>query len=204
MKFRLFSDSGSCHPFDHKGQSGFGRGDGAGMIVLKRLSDAIEADDPIRALVVSSGVNQDGATQGMSMPSGAAQERLIRSVYKSAGLDPRDTGYVEAHGTGTKVGDPIEASALHTVFGEGRTKRQPLYIGAVKSNVGHSEGASGIVSVIKTAMILERGFILPNCDFEKAKENIPLDQWNMKVRHDFARNYTLVRKLKTDSFSRFP
>lgn len=149
-------------------------------------------------------MNQDGATPGMSMPSRAAQEHLMRSVYKSAGLDPRDTGYVEAHGTGTKAGDPIEASALHAVFGEGRTKRQPLYVGAVKSNVGHSGGASGIVSVIKTAMILERGFVLPNCDFEKAKENIPLDEWNIKVRHDFARNYTLVSKLKTNRFSRFP
>ena len=178
---RLFSDSGRCDAFDQKGQSGFGRGDGAGMIVLKRLGDAIRDGDPIRALIVGSGVNQDGATQGMPMPSGTAQESLIRSVYKSAELDPRDTGYVEAHGTGTKVGDPIEASALHAVFGEGRTKRQPLYIGSVKSNVGHSEGASGIVSVIKTAMMLDRGFILPTCNFEKAKEDIPLDLWNMKV-----------------------
>lgn len=77
------------------------------------------------------------------MPNGAAQEALIRSVYKGAGIDPKDTGYVEAHGTGTKVGDPIEAAALHNVFGEGRTARNPLFIGSVKSNIGHLEGTAG-------------------------------------------------------------
>lgn len=115
------------------------------------------------------------------MPSVSAQESLIRSVYKTANLDPRDTGYVEAHGTGTKVGDPVEATALHAVFGEGRTKRQPLYIGGVKPNIGHLEGASGVVSVIRTVMMLERGFVLPNCDFDKVKDDIPLDEWNIKV-----------------------
>lgn len=116
------------------------------------------------------------------MPNGDAQEALIRRVYKSAHIDPFLTGFVEAHGTGTKVGDPLEATALNAVFGEGRTPRQPLLIGSVKSNIGHTEGASGVISVIKTALMLERGFILPNCNYEKTNEEIPMDKWNMKVR----------------------
>lgn len=117
------------------------------------------------------------------MPNGQAQAELIRSVYESAGLDPRDTGYVEAHGTGTKVGDPIEAEALHSVFGPGREPKDPLYMGSIKSNIGHAEGSSGILAIIKTALMLEKGFILPNIHFKKANEAIPLAKWNMKVRH---------------------
>lgn len=116
------------------------------------------------------------------MPNGAAQESLMRSAYEEACIDPALTGYVEAHGTGTKVGDPIEATALNTIFGKGRTPRQPLFIGSAKSNLGHLEGASGVVSIIKTAMMLERGFVLPNCNFDKANEDIPLAKWNMKVK----------------------
>lgn len=116
------------------------------------------------------------------MPSGDAQVALMKSVYEKSGLNPMDTGYIEAHGTGTKVGDPIEATALHEVFSEGRTARQPLFVGSVKSNIGHLEGASGVVSVIKTAMMLEKGFVLPNCNFEKANPKIPFDEWHMKVQ----------------------
>jgi acyl transferase domain-containing protein len=126
-------------------------------------------------------MNQDGRTNGITMPSGDAQVALMKSVYQKAGLDLSETGYVEAHGTGTKVGDPIEATALHEVFGEGRSKRQPLFIGSVKSNIGHLEGASGVVSLIKTAMMLEKGFVLPNCNFKKSNPKIPFDEWGMKV-----------------------
>lgn len=105
----------------------------------------------------------------------------MREVYERANISPRDTGFIEAHGTGTKVGDPIEAHALHRVFGDGRTKRAPLYIGSVKSNIGHLENTSGIISVIKACLMLEKGFILPNVNFEKANEAIPLEQWNFKV-----------------------
>lgn len=102
-------------------------------------------------------------------------------MYAKAGIKFEEVGFVEAHGTGTKIGDPIEARAIYNVFGEGRTKRQPLYICSVKTNVGHLENASDIISVIKATMMLEKGFILPNVNFEKANENIPLDQWNLKV-----------------------
>lgn len=117
------------------------------------------------------------------MPNGEAQEALIRAVYKEAKVDPANTGFVEAHGTGTKVGDPLEATALNAVFGKGRTLKQPLLIGSIKSNMGHLEGTSGIVAVIKTALMLERGFVLPNCNYQKTNEEIPMDQWNMKVRN---------------------
>ncbi|KAG9258509.1 polyketide synthase [Emericellopsis atlantica] len=177
---RLLSQEGKSRSFDNSA-AGFGRGEGIGCIILKTLDDAIRDGDRIRAVIRNSGMNQDGRTQGLSMPNGAAQAELIRSVYDSAGLDPRETGYVEAHGTGTKVGDPIEASALHSVFGEGRTPKEPLYVGSVKSNVGHAEGSSGILAVIKTAMMLEKGFILPNIHFKKANEAIPLAEWNIKV-----------------------
>lgn len=178
----MLSDTGRSYAFDHRA-TGFGRGEGAACIILKSLEDAEAAGDAIRSVVVHSGLNQDGRTRGIAMPNGEAQEALIRQVYKEAQVDPKLVGFVEAHGTGTKVGDPLEATALNAVFGgEGRTRRQPLLIGSVKSNIGHLEGTSGIVSVIKAALALERGFVPPNCNFEKANPEIPMDKWNMKVR----------------------
>ncbi|KAI9640185.1 hypothetical protein NHQ30_011422 [Ciborinia camelliae] len=176
----LFSDEGRSFAFDERG-NGFGRGEGAGCVILKPLDQALKDNDSIRALIVGSGMNQDGRTKGITMPSGDAQKSLIKSIYEKAGLDASETGFIEAHGTGTKVGDPIEASALHDCFGKGRTSQQPLYIGSVKSNIGHLEGASGIVSVIKSAMMLEKGFILPNHDFKTPNHKIPFAEWKMKI-----------------------
>lgn len=105
----------------------------------------------------------------------------MREVYARAGIDPKDVGFVEAHGTGTKVGDPIEARAIRNVFSEGRTPQNPLFLGSVKSNVGHLENASGVISIIKSAMMLEKGFILPNTNFKTPNDSIPLSEWNMKV-----------------------
>ncbi|KAL0256846.1 Type I Iterative PKS [Diplodia seriata] len=177
----LFSEEGKTYAFDNRAKSGFARGEGAGCLVLKPLDQAIRDNDRVRAVIANTGVNQDGRTVGLSSPNGEAQERLMREVYASANISPRDTGFVEAHGTGTKAGDPIEARALYNVFGQGRTARQPLYFGSVKTNVGHLENASGVVAVIKAAMMLERGFILPNINFEQPNDAIPLAQWNMKV-----------------------
>lgn len=115
------------------------------------------------------------------MPNSAAQEELIRTVYRQAQIDPADTGYVEAHGTGTTVGDPAEARALSAVLCDGKNRKSPLLIGSVKSNVGHCEGASGIVAVIKTALMLERGFILPNCGVTEPNNEIPMKDWDLKV-----------------------
>ena len=176
---RLLSPDGRCYAFDDRGKSGFGRGEGTVCIILKRLSDAIRDGDPIRALVRNTGVNQDGRTNGITMPSGKAQSSLIESVYRSAGLDPLETDYVEAHGTGTATGDPIEAAALSEIFG-GRNQN-PVIIGSAKSNFGHLEAGSGVVSIIKVVLMLERGFITPNCDLRTLNRRIPFDELNLKV-----------------------
>ncbi|KAK4162823.1 polyketide synthase [Cladorrhinum sp. PSN259] len=157
---RLLSDSGRSYAFDDRG-TGFGRGEGCGMILLKPLDQAIKDNDPIRAVIANTGLNQDGKTPGITMPNGAAQEDLMRQVYANAGLDPNDCGFVEAHGTGTRVGDPIEATALHNVLGLNRTAR--------------------IAGIIKAALMLERRFLLPNHDFKTPNPKIPWKEWNLKV-----------------------
>ncbi|CAG8983017.1 hypothetical protein HYALB_00010143 [Hymenoscyphus albidus] len=195
---RLFSDQGRSFSFDSRG-TGYGRGEGCGIVILKPLEQALKDNDVIRSVILGSGINQDGKTPGITMPNGSAQgmerkfafggvESLMKSVYKIASLDPKDTGYVEAHGTGTKVGDPIEATALHNMFGEGRTARNPLFIGSVKSNIGSSRMKIGLIDNYQdtwklqvTALMLERGFILPNYDFKKGNENIPFTKWHLKV-----------------------
>lgn len=176
----LLSPDGRCYAFDSRA-NGFGRGEGAGAIILKPLEEALRDNDNIRAVVVGSGVNQDGRTNGITMPNGEAQLDLMKKVYADSGLDPTDCGYVEAHGTGTKVGDPIEMKALHKMFAKGRSARRPLYVGSVKTNIGHLEGASGIVSIIKSALMLERGYILPNYNFEKGNPEIPFSDWGIKI-----------------------
>ncbi|KAG5927127.1 Type I Iterative PKS, partial [Claviceps africana] len=178
---RLLSEHGVTYAFDHRAKSGFARGEGTGCLILKPLSRAMKDNDKIWSVIRNTGINQDGRTVGITAPNPKAQEQLIREVYARAGIDPRDCGFVEAHGTGTKVGDPLEASAIHAVFSEGRTSSRPLYIGSVKSNVGHLEPTSGIISIIKASLMLDKGFILPNANFEKENEEIPLSQWNMKV-----------------------
>ncbi|KAH6607076.1 hypothetical protein Trco_003389 [Trichoderma cornu-damae] len=177
----LFNEHGKTFAFDHRAKSGFARGEGTGCLILKPLHKALADNDKIRSVIVNTGANQDGKTTGLTNPSCDAQERLIREVYARAGISPDDAGYVEAHGTGTRAGDPIEAASIYRVFGAGRTRHMPLYMGSVKSNIGHLENASGIVSIIKASMMLERGFVLPNVNFEKANEAIPLDEWNVKV-----------------------
>ncbi|KAL8382408.1 hypothetical protein RB595_006274 [Gaeumannomyces hyphopodioides] len=177
---RLLSDSGKSMAFDSRG-TGFGRGEGCAMIVLKPLEQALKDNDAIRAVIAGSGINQDGKTPGITMPNGEAQESLMRQVYRDFNLNPWDCGFVEAHGTGTKVGDPIEATAIHNVLGKRRTVREPLLIGSVKSNIGHLEGASGIAGILKGVMMLERSFVLPNHDFKSPNPKIPWKEWNLKV-----------------------
>ncbi|KAJ5356473.1 Acyl transferase/acyl hydrolase/lysophospholipase [Penicillium concentricum] len=178
---QLFNDEGKIFSFDERATSGFARGEGCGVVILKPLDAALRDKDPVRAVIVHSGVNQDGRTQGITLPNGQAQEELIRRVYKEANINPDECGFVEMHGTGTKAGDPVEAAAVHAALGKNRTPRSPLYIGSVKSNIGHLEGASGIIAVIKAAMMLDRDLMLPNAEFKKANPNIPMREWNMKV-----------------------
>lgn len=167
----FLSPDSRCYSFDHRG-NGYARGEGFGVLVLKRMSDALRDGDIIRAVVRSTGSNSDGRTPGIAQPSGDAQERLIRETYAKENLDPAVTRFFEAHGTGTAVGDPIEAGAIGAVFGQYRNSEEPLYVGAVKSNVGHLEGASGVAGVIKAVLALEKGIIPPNTNFEKLNPRI--------------------------------
>jgi acyl transferase domain-containing protein len=154
------SPDSTCYSFDERA-NGYSRSEGFGVILLKRLSRAISDGDTIRAVVRSTGCNQDGHTPGITQPSQRAQERLTRETYQRAGLDMSITRYFEAHGTGTQLGDPTEACAISNSFTE-RTTDDPLYIGALKSNIGHPEAASGIAGMIKTVLVLEAGIIPPN------------------------------------------
>ncbi|GAM42162.1 hypothetical protein TCE0_043f15878 [Talaromyces pinophilus] len=175
----FLSPDGKCYSFDHRA-NGYARGEGVGSIVVKRLSDAIRDGNTIRAVIRGSGVNQDGRTAGITLPSASAQEDLIRNVYAAAGLDPKDTRMLEAHGTGTSAGDPIEASAAARIFGPHRSAADPLYIGAIKSGIGHLEGGAGVAGVIKSVLILESGIIPPNVNFEKPNPKVPVKRWNLK------------------------
>ncbi|MEU4535912.1 beta-ketoacyl synthase N-terminal-like domain-containing protein [Streptosporangium sp. NPDC023825] len=141
---------------------GYGRGEGCGVVVLKRLSDARRDGDRILALVVGSAVNQDGHTNGIMAPCGEAQEHVMVRACRQAGVEPSTVDYVEAHGTGTRLGDPLEAGALSSVYGTGRPPGDPCLIGSVKSNIGHLEGAAGIAGVIKAVLTLHRGEIPPS------------------------------------------
>ena len=180
---RLHGEEGLSFTYDHRG-TGYGRGEGVATLVLKPLQDALEAGDTVRAVIRATGMNQDGKTNGITLPSKDAQEDLIRSTYEAAGLDPSETAYVEAHGTGTKVGDPVEAEAISCAIATRRSS--PLIVGSVKTNIGHLEAASGLAGVIKTACVLETGLIPPNLNFEKPNENIPLSKWNLRVRSHLA------------------
>lgn len=174
----MLSTNGRCAAFDASG-SGYVRGEGIACAILKRKSSAVANGDSIRAVVRATGSNHDGRKNGITLPNSAAQEDLIRSTYRSAGLDPRDTQYFEAHGTGTAAGDPIETRAIGAVFAEGRD--DPLYVGSVKTNIGHLEGASGLAGIIKTTMALEKGLIPPNMHFKTPNPKIDFAGWKIAV-----------------------
>ncbi|OXM47390.1 type I polyketide synthase [Amycolatopsis alba DSM 44262] len=153
---------GRSKPFD-AAADGYGRGEGCGVLVLKRLSDAYRDDHRVLAVIRGSAVAQEGRTDGIMAPSREAQESLLRRTYRHCGVAPETVDYVEAHGTGTPAGDPVEASAIGTVLGVGRPEARPCLIGSVKSNIGHLEAAAGVAGVIKTVLALNRGRIPATC-----------------------------------------
>lgn len=157
---------------------GYARGEGVAAVVLKRLSDAIADGDHIESIIRETGSNQDGHSNGITVPSTEAQASLIRQTYRRAGLDPEQNPndrpqYFEAHGTGTKAGDPREAAAIHQVFGQSNdTTRSPLYVGSVKTIIGHLEGAAGLAGLLKASAMVQAGFIAPNLLFRRLNPDI--------------------------------
>lgn len=179
-KGQFLSPDARCKSFDHRA-NGYARGEGAGLLVLKRLSAAQRDGDRIRAVVRGTAVNQDGRTPGITVPSADAQRAVIRRACASGGVDPASVGYYEAHGTGTAVGDPIEATAIGSVLGG---SERTHWMGSVKSNFGHTEAAAGAASVIKAVLCLEHGLIPPNLHFERPNPKIPFDSLPLRVPTD--------------------
>ncbi|KAK4451281.1 hypothetical protein QBC34DRAFT_348299 [Podospora aff. communis PSN243] len=175
----MLNSEGKCFSFDSRG-AGYGRGEGVASIVIKRLKDALHDGDVIHAVIRNSGANQDGWTKGITLPNPDAQEALIRSVYATAGLDPHVTPYVEAHGTGTQVGDHAEVQSLASVFSE-KPRARNLYVGSVKTNIGHLEAASGLAGVIKAVMVLKKRQIPPNLNFVEEKPGLRMKERQMQV-----------------------
>ncbi|WP_018598732.1 type I polyketide synthase [Mycobacterium sp. 155] len=174
------SPTGACHTFD-AAADGYVRGEGCGVAVLKRLSDALRDGDRVLSVVRGSAVNQDGRSNGLMAPNPAAQVAVLRAAVTDAGVKPSEVDYVEAHGTGTLLGDPIEARALGTVYGRGRQPDAPLLAGSVKTNLGHLEAAAGIVGLIKATLAVQRGTIPANLHFDTPNSHIPFDELRLKV-----------------------
>ncbi len=169
----MLSPSGACHTFDAEAD-GYVRGEGGGVVLLKRLSDAERDGNKILAVIKGAFVNSDGHSNGITAPNPLAQEALIKNTIKLAGLRPDEIDYIEAHGTGTRLGDPIEFNALKTVFATG-SRKKPLSIGAVKSSIGHLEAAAGMAGLIKTILMLQHQQIPANLHFKHPNPLIELD-----------------------------
>jgi acyl transferase domain-containing protein/surfactin synthase thioesterase subunit len=164
-KARMLAPDGRCKTFD-AAADGYVRGEGAGMLVLKRLSDAIADGDPIRSVIYGAAMNQDGPSGGLTVPNGTAQENVIRRALAQARLQPHQVGAIEAHGTGTQLGDPIELGALARVYCQDR--KDPLWVGSAKTNIGHLEASAGVAGLIKATWMLQNRTIPPHLHFKKA------------------------------------
>lgn len=173
-KAGMLARDGQCKTFDATAD-GYVRGEGCALLVLKRLSDARRDGDRIRGVIRQTTVRQDGVRSGLTVPDGNAQRALIARTLREAGLSPADIDYVEAHGTGTRIGDPIEYGALLEVFGPRRDSRHPLWIGSVKTNIGHLEAAAGIAGLVKALLALERKTLPPHINFSTCNPAIDLE-----------------------------
>ena len=176
----MLTGDGRCKTFD-AAADGFVDGEGCGVLVLKRLDDALADGDQILAVIRGSAVNQDGPSGGLTVPNGPAQEAVIRAALADAGVAPHEVGYVEAHGTGTSLGDPIELRALGAVLSPGRPPAEPLWVGSVKTNVGHLEAAAGVAGVIKVVLGLRHETIPPHLHFRTPNPHVAWDAMALAV-----------------------
>jgi acyl transferase domain-containing protein/acyl carrier protein len=168
---RMMASDGRCKTFD-AGADGYVRGEGCGIVVLKRLSDAMRDGDNIQAIIRGSAINQDGLSNGLTAPNGPAQQAVVRRALENAGVEPGQISYVETHGTGTSLGDPIEVSSLKKVLMPGRSSEQPCWIGSVKTNIGHLEAAAGMAGLLKVVLSLQHREIPPHLHLKQLNRYI--------------------------------
>lgn len=180
----MLSPDGKCRPFDDRA-NGYVRAEGCGVVVLKRLSDAVQSGDIVLATIRGSAVNQDGLTSGITAPRGTAQMRVIRQALRDAGRKPQDVSYVEAHGTATPLGDPIEVQSLAKIFADEHPQESlPCHIGSIKANIGHSETAAGMASLIKTILMLRHRVIPKQVHFESLNRHIDLSGSRLRIAQE--------------------
>ncbi|MFG2601835.1 type I polyketide synthase, partial [Streptomyces sp. NPDC048462] len=177
------SPDGRCHTFDARA-NGYVRGEGGVCVVLKPLRQALSDGDRVHCVVKGGAINNDGGGPSLTTPHQDAQEAVLREAYERAGVRPEDVSYVELHGTGTRAGDPVEAAALGAVLGTARTPGAPLAVGSAKTNVGHLEGAAGIVGFLKAALAVREGELPPSLNYASPNLDIPLDELNLSVQTD--------------------
>jgi len=179
-RLRALSPDGHCKTFDASA-NGYVESEGCGVIVIKPLSKAIANQDNILAIIRGSAVNHDGPSSGLTVPNEQAQEKLLQKALQNAQVEPNEISYIEAHGTGTSLGDPIEIGAITSVFGKDRSPKNPLIVGAVKSNIGHLEAAAGIAGLIKVILCMQHKIIPPNLHLETPNPHIPWDVMPLKI-----------------------
>ncbi len=199
---KMMAVDGRCKTFDDTA-NGYVRSEGAGLVLLKPLSEAQKDGDTILAVVKGSAINQDGKSNGLTAPNGLAQQDVIKSALQSANVKPSEVAYIESHGTGTSLGDPIEINALNAVYGKGRGKNEPLTIGAVKANIGHLESAAGIAGFIKAILCLKNEQIPKQIHFNTPNKYIAWEKLNVTIPtslQEWKTNKNTVRKAGVSSF----
>jgi acyl transferase domain-containing protein len=196
---QALAPDGRCKTFDESAD-GYGRAEGCGVIVLKRLSDAEQDGDTVLALVRGTSVRQDGESAGFTAPNGIAQEALMRAALANARLEPGDIQYVEAHGPGTPLGDPIEMASIAEVFGQSHSQQNPIQVGSLKTNIGHMEAAAGIGGVIKAILQMRYGTLFAHLNFDKPSSRIAWDTWPVRVPAQSQPWQASVRRAMVNSF----